>query len=615
MNDDDEEDLSRLNDLFQGLFSALRSRLGDAKWDDVDRAARAVLDDLKPPVQVAWDLAAPMGIPETHRVTSIGTAVRIAGHITDLRAAQLATLPDRNGATQRIEATCLQIEDRASNAIWSLDVIGPVLIDKLEALRRSGRVGEFLGIVVAVPVDLGRKRPDRVVGARSDFLLHIIDVRESTSALDLLSATSSERQWASDQLERLKGAGRAPRDWLLDAVVRGLGIVGLDDFPLLKDLLVFVVLQSLSVGEVGNAPARLNGLIVGPPSRGKKLCGLAARALNPVCSELSPGKVSAAGLVGASSHVDGSWRSRPGLLPRASSGVALLQDAHTWSRSLVAKIGAIFQEVIEDGSVRDSVAGGAVWEAQTALLIDMNRQAQAWGSGGTEAPLLDLIPLLMRLDLVAEIPEDPKAAWAVAGKMFRSTTNASRLEQEKWVRQARLMVATLRDRHDEVDIAPVLHMLEKLHWGFGNDLRAAGDRGELASRLTITMRRYVMASARGCARSVATVDDIHEAHKYCRLKVAFLEKHRVRMSECPDRHNIDEWLRGVEGQVVEPADLVIKYAKETGTTVDERTMRRHVQQGDGRRIGKGKYQMPKRTTGQPDNADDGPGRSQVPDGG
>jgi hypothetical protein len=511
----------------------------------------------------------------------------------------LASLPDGSGGFEKVEATCAQIQDRAGNTIWSLDIIGPELIGKLEAVRRSGANCQFLAIPVAVPLDLDRKRPDRVLGARSDFLLHVLDVRPASSTFDLLGATVTERTWALQKLDAFKGEGISPGDYLYDLTVKGLGIVGLDDLDVLCSLIRFAVLQAVSCGTVGNAPARLHGLIVGPPSRGKKLVGLAARALNPVCVELSPAKSSPAGLVGASSQRDGAWRSQPGALPRACSGVVLLQDAHTWTRNMLGRLGAVLQEVIEDGVVRDSVAGGGTWEAQTSLLIDMNRQAQAWGSSGREAPLLDLIPLLMRLDMIVEIPDDPNKAWDVAGKMYRANTNALHLDEQPWVREARLVVAALREHHDEIDLEPTLQLMEEVHAKIGERvLNDRHEKGDVAARLTVTMRRFVKAAARASGRSYASPNDVMRAYAYVRHKLDFLKANRVRLSGCPVRDDIDAWLASFDGQVVQPSDLADRYEEATGRAVDERTIRRHVQKWNAKRVGKGRYLLPTRTTGQ-----------------
>ena len=47
-----------------------------------------------------------------------------------------------------------------------------------------------------------------------------------------------------------------------------------------------------------------------------------------------------------------------GLLPQADGGVLLLQDAHAIGHSKIQQIAPILQELIEDGVVRDSTAGG-----------------------------------------------------------------------------------------------------------------------------------------------------------------------------------------------------------------------------------------------------------------
>src|ERR1019366_8980609 len=167
----------------------------------------------------------------------------------------------------------------------SLEVFGPKLLDKLQRARRVGLPVEFLGMPVAVPALLDTKRPDAKLGVdRYDIVFHLLDVRPSSSALNMIAATRDERQSAEERRVALMAQGRPPLDELTDELISNLAIAATDDFPLLRDLIEFTVLQSLATGRITHASGRLHLLLVGPPGQGKKLVGVAARALNPSCS-------------------------------------------------------------------------------------------------------------------------------------------------------------------------------------------------------------------------------------------------------------------------------------------------------------------------------------------
>lgn len=393
-------------------------------------------------------------------------------------------------------------------------------------------------------------------------------------------------------------------DHILDEVVRGLRVVALDQFPLLKTLLRFTVLQALSCGRLDHASGRLHAMVAGPPASGKKLIGLAGRALNPRWEEASAAKISAAGLVGASHHAAGGWQSQPGLIARADQGVVILQDAHAISQAELRRLGPVLQEVIEDGVVRDSVAGGVRRETAAALLIDLNRFAQlAAGPNGSaaEAALLLLRPLLSRLDLIVDIPADVERAWRVAGAMYRTIGAGSQtFENQPWVRHLRLLVGALRDRHPEIDLDPVRGGMEAAHEEIARQnahlFSTVPELGDIPVRLAITMARLVSASARSDDRSVASVEDLEEALTFVRLKLEFLRvavPDLARTADAAKRPEGDDAARERHaGQTVHVSDFAKTYAEATGDTISERTARRHLRRIGAVRRGPGLYLLP-----------------------
>jgi hypothetical protein len=597
----------RLRYLFVAFCSALLR--GKVPPERIAEIAREYIREVEQPSSVSWGSALPMSACAAKRVGNLQTPVRIFGYLAELRDPQIVEVPDDNGGWSRVNSTRARIVDVHGDSMWSLDVVGDHLIEKLQLLRQRAVPTEFLGIPVAMPMNLDARRADRTAGgARFDYVLHLVDLRRAGNAFDLLGASMKERAWAHDQLIKIHTEGSSPRRYLQDHLARGLGIVGLAEFTLLGDIIEFTVLQAVSCGRINVAPARLHGLIVGPPAQGKKLASLCARALNPVCSELSPAKATPAGLVGYSRQIDGSWRSEPGLIPQASGGVATLEDANFWDRQQLKRLGGVLHEIMEDGRVRDSVAGAAsTREAETALLIDLNRTSQVYSFGGgqAEAALLGQRPVLSRLDVIFEIPDDSDRAAQVARQMYATTArDQGSLDDQPWVREVRLVVAALREEFPKIDLVPVIPLLQQEHDRVISEGLLGDDVGSFITRLSITSRRLVTASARASGRSVATAEDVECAKRFVGYKLRFLQENRVRLSGCPVPA-IKEWLSKFAGQEVQPSDLADKYEEDTGLNVDERTMRRHVQHAGATKRGKARYLLPgvdgkpvKRTTGQ-----------------
>jgi hypothetical protein len=654
MIDDDRID-EALRGFFKSLLAYLAGRLkGKVSAEKIRRTATEVFEGLRDDFQLGnWQDALPVTVEQAKRKACLLRSVRIFAHVAELKDPQIViieseegedddegkpgpqerpattvrrndggdanardgensdgaadapggeTEPDDDVVPVQEEATCVRIRDLAGSEVWSLEVLGPELLDKLQDARRIGLPVEFLCMPIAVPALLDVKRPDAKLGIeRLDIVLHILDVRPSSSTLNMIAATHDERQDAEERRMALAADGRAPLDELTDALVDHLGIAATDEFPLLRDLVEFAVLQSLSIGRITHASGRLHLLLVGPPGQGKKLVGVAARALNPFCSELSAAKVSPAGLIGASHYASGGWASKPGLLPNAAHGVALLQDAHGWSEATVRQIGPILQEVIEDGVVRSAVAGGVERAAPVGLIIDVNRTAHldAGVARRPEAAILRLRPLLSRVDVIAEIPEDPDRAWRVGQRMYeRLVVHQEGAAEPPWVRPLRLLVATLRDRHPTIDLGPVRAAMEAVHERLHADnrdvLALLAEAGDIPTRLAISFGRLVAASARAHDRSVASEADVEVALKFLNLKLRYLKMHTAKpVSERPDvQESRQEWVRQKGGMSVSASDLATRYHHETGVEVSSRTIRRDFMALGAKRVGKDRWLLP-----------------------
>ena len=586
---DDASPETVLDRLLRAVFMAIRARFAsEVPKDTIDRMARQILNEFRESTEVAWESAEPVTVAGAKRISKLLHPVRLAGHVAELRDPQVVLAPDGHGGFSQIESTCARIEDREGMSIWSLHVAGEAIIDQLRATR--GCFAEFLGIVIAIPTTLDAKRPDATAGSR-DFLLHVVDVRASTSAFDLLAASAIERARGLELLRDLRQQGVSPLKLIAQTLIEQLHIVGLDKVPILSDLIEFAILQALSNGWISHAPARLHLLIVGPPARGKKLLQLVAQIVNPVSGTLSAARASAAGWVGASTHHDGRWTSAPGVLPRASGGVALLQDAHTIGAAELRQLTHVLAEVIEDGRARNSKAGGAEWDAAVSLMMDMNTDEQAWGVASGRPSLLHSRPLLSRLDVIVGLPRNDALAWGVAEEMYTARTRVARLEEEPWVRDLRLLVAALRDAHPEIDLIPMQEAARKVHRQLATADLFGGlpNSGDFATRLSISFQRLLAASARANDRNVATIEDVRRAAAFLLKKLTFLRELAAQVPQRPI--DLDTFLAQFAGRDVNPTTVAEEYTTATGKDVDERTVRRHLQK-HGRQVGHGRYRLP-----------------------
>ena len=604
--DEGAENAPDLSKLFKRMLWALvaffRDLFGSKFTTDVlDTLAETMLAKMKPYLKpVTWETATPARISSAQKLANLHRPLRIVAMLEEVGAPGTFEIDD-GGTPKQMETMPVKLVDAWGDTIPAIDVVGADLVDSVRERWRAGRPCEFLGVPVALPVRLNRKASDLGLNSgRNSFHFYVEDIRPSSSTLDYLGATNLERINATSTVEHLHSKKATPLEYLVEEVAENLKIVGMGQFHLLHDLLEFVALQALSVGRLDHAPARLNALIVGPPGRGKKLIGLAAKVLNPTCAELSAAKVSAAGLVGASYRTQEGWRSKPGALARAGEGVVWLQDAHGWSHAELSKIGPILQEVMEDGVMRDSVAGGERREAPAALLIDLNRHAHLGSvaeQAGTEAPLLCLRPLLSRVDLLVEIPADVQQAWGVAGNML-DTIAASRipLEQQRWVRELKIIVALLRDRHATVEIEKVRPLMKEVFASITEEnaplFEQMPQAGDVPARLAISFTRLVSASARSRDSSEASEEDVARAVRFLRMKLEFLKLNAPKTGGSTYGMSLEQFLSQFLGLEVASSEIAEQYKAASRMTVCERTVRRSIQRLGGVKTSKGCYHLP-----------------------
>ena len=596
--------MNNLDDFLKQVFAFLLRKLGEqVDRETALRVARRVLEDMHLGThETSWDSAQPVTVRTAKRRELMGTAIRISGQVAQLHDPEVISVPEADGTWTDAETTCVEIEDHAGSRVWALDVMGRALIDAVQQIHEQHAVAEFLGVMLLLPARVSSRRPETVSGDnRREFVFQVLGVRPSESAFDLLAASQEEREQASDLLDSLRRSSISPRDHLIARVVEGLRIVGLEELHVLRSTIDFAVLQALGVGRIGNSPANLHGLIVGPPGHGKKLPLLAAQALNPTAQVLSSSKCTPAGLVGASYRTDAGWRSTPGAIPRSAHGVLLMQDAHGWAPNDTRRMAPILQSVMEDGIVHDSVAGGRSWSAPVATIMDMNRTTHVDPrSRAPEAALLRVLPLLSRMDAILEIPADVERAWSMAARTYDGLSNESVPPlQQPWVRQARLLVAALRHAIPSVSTESVRSLMRDAHTQLFEKNRALlmGSPTEataLPMRLAVSFGRLVSASSRADGRAEAQPQDVDVALQFLTSKLEFMRLHGLTPSDqyANFKQKREDFVRRHAGTVIDPSDIATKYEQETGEAVSEKTIRRDLAQLGASRVGKSAYKLP-----------------------
>ncbi len=591
-----------MDEFFRQLYATLFARAPknvDPKviLDAAHRVARELRELCTRPA-VGWSGAEHSTIGRMYSESMLGRDVRVVAQVANMEKPFLLKIPtndDDGGSREQRLATALELVDERSDQIATLAILGEQLVQKIVDLRRSAGAVEFLGRVLTMPRSIDNNR--------EDFILQVFDAQRTTSALDLLGATTAEREWADSRLAELRNAGQSPIDYLERQLVENLHVVGLAEYPVLRQLLRFPILQSVSGGRLlDHTAGKLHLIVIGRPGSGKKLIGLAAACLNSRCGELSGAKITAAGLIGASYPTDSGWRSMPGIIPRADGGVVCLQDAHTVRPARLEDLAPVLQDLIEDGVLRDSVAGGVRREVDVGLVIDLNRKAQADSTahGQPEAAILRNNPLISRVDLVAEIPPDAERSWNVGGHLYGVLDGGKgRLYDQAWVRESRLLVAALRDRHRQVVVgSDVREEMLRIHEQIKKDneewIARTPEAGDIPARLSISFMRLVIASARAHDRSRADMEDLCEAQRFVNLKLTYL-KLRVReptRTPARDARRRDDFYRERAGRMVKPVDLAREWKEETDEEMSVKTFERDLKERLARWVRRGVYLLP-----------------------
>jgi hypothetical protein len=323
----------------------------------------------------------------------------------------------RLGQEKHLCTTLTFREVQGGDSMDSTPTVNTRLIKYLAEQKHEHHTFDVLGTVVLVPIFPFGER----------FHLLVQQVRPAESPPQMICAKRPEIAEARRTLTALKRKKASVYEYILAALVRGLGIQGLDGAPQLKDSLEGIIVQAFSDGWINNTSGKIHTLVIGAPAVGKKLLTEAAQCLNPAFEEAHPSKATAAGMCSTAVQENGAWRSKPGYLPLAHRGVFAVQDFHAVKDAQREKLLGIFNMVTEDGQVIDSTAARQKHAALTSIHLDTNKRTALFPDSQLRgdtivAKRLDVIripmTILSRFDFVIDIPRDVMRQMEISLAMY-----------------------------------------------------------------------------------------------------------------------------------------------------------------------------------------------------
>jgi len=475
---------------------------------------------------------------------NIGRMIKVRGTINDLLDPQPRYLMN-NGNDNLFDTTQFTLMDSKGESIDSTTIVGQEFHAHLQKLRSSGRPVEVHGTVVPIQLTSPQGKVKGCV-----YKLLPFTVEASDDPIQIIQTGNLEMKTVEALVDEIKGKPGRITGYIKNQLIKQIGIKGLENTPELDRCLDSMILQALSDGYQSerSLSLKLHSLVIGSPGVGKKLLTQCAKILNPVHTEGHATKLTVAGISGTSVYKNQAWHSSPGLIPLAHGGVFIVQDFHAVLNK--RDIMGVLSMVMEDGRVIDSTSARTTHLAQTAIHLDMNRQAQLYGKrdGSDHAPkpisTLDLgIPMnvLTRFDFIAEIPRDVERQMEVALSMQKGLIRSSSLAEEsvkaEQARELTTLVAFLRTRYAEIEIP------EKISARIAKKQRELLDMnrerlpeleilGDFQTRLSNSIVKMVFTITRANARNTATKADVDMAFHFARTKLEFLAQ--MESFETPD---------------------------------------------------------------------------------
>ncbi len=571
---------------------------GKLDLDDLRHTALAVIEDMS-------GGASPDDDPVRATVAAVRCQetllrpVRIVGHVSTYSAPRRTRVVEESGLSTTVDVARAQITDLDGESIDAV-VVGDDLVRKLQHHARASGRCEFVAVPIALPSRVNVKSPtDKAGWSPSDYVLHLVEIGRPATQLDLIGATDEERAEAERILAQLHDEGRSPFEFLVESVVREVGLIGYGDAVELTLGVDACVLQGMSFGRLDDSTsACIHIMIPGPPGCGKGELSRTARTVQPAYVDVAPGSFSTAGLIGASSRRNGEWTCEPGAIPCARGGVVIAQDAHAWSSSAVQKVAPVMQEAMQEGVVRKTTAGAAEFDACSSFLVDLNLPRQLARGGEIQisaGAIASVRPLLSRFDVILEFPEDAQRAWQLSRQMLLGSERQARVHAATTARLLKVLVAMLRDRHPWIDLSQVTEQMvrrfDELYEANRQLIETHPEAGDIPARLTVKMKRLVTAHARGQDRSVARPEDVDAIMPFVERTVAYLlgadgdrgipqdskSAAFAWMAVQRGEHSVEEW--------------TAQYNANARVVISSKTMERRLKEA-GAKVGHGRFRLP-----------------------
>jgi hypothetical protein len=545
-------------------YCDLLSRRGDLSWEYVEYHT---IVDLRDPLME-------------------GRAVKLRVHLERLLEPVVV-----DHAGQKHLATRMTFRDLdGADHVDTLFTINTPLIRELDHLKQEHHVFDVLATVCLMPSPSGEH-----------FRLLVHAMRPSHTPLQMIQATRAEIDQVEALLATLAQTKSSIFDYIYNALVRGLGLQGLEEASELSDSLEAVIVQACSDGEVGNASGKLHTLVIGAPAVGKKLLTEAARVLNPVFHEAHPSKATVAGVCSTAYQERGVWCSKPGYLPLAHRGVFAIQDFHAVKDMQREKLFGVFQMVMEDGRAIDATAARQQHPALTSIHLDMNKRSDLFPDSQLRgdtiiAKRLDDIrvpmTMLSRFDFIIDIPRDTQRQIEVALAMYDQPgliVGPVRPGQNPaaWARELQVLVAFLRTKHENVRFPPTIRDgMQRKHAEFGQENEALFGQhpwlSDFQTRLVNSAFKFAAAYARMNNRPEPLAEDIDSTFRLIRRKFEFLATLARTLQipqtwELPQRDEVAQWLTTrFAGQQMRTGDILQTYEDDFGQKLVRRTLERHL---------------------------------------
>lgn len=540
-----------------------------------------------------WDNVYTVSIREAMNEKYVGKAVKIHATISVISDPQPKELIPGG---RRITTVSLQLTDLDNDTLDCREIPYEKFKNKIQRFFDRKSFFIFKGTILSV-IDRSGGKPQRY------YIFYLDDIEERITAQDLIRLKPDASQRVSEIFQMYASTSGGIFTLIKDMLVRGLRIKGLDKARQLDKCVDFMIYQSMSQGVYKNNSMKLHSLVVGAPGEGKKLLVKIAQILNPVFREVSPVKVSLAGLIGNFEWGGRGAKSNPGDLPRASGGIFCMQDFHEATKNRL-QIQETFTQVMEDGVAIDSTSARTRHEAIASIHLDQNRQSQVNPSGRFNS-FTDInirTNLLSRFDFIIDIPPDQDRQFEVALSMLKNIGEMEATEEfslrPRWQRYLQVIVAYIRTyfRFTKPSRETEKYIREKLKQFIKGDDRYNNIPNGMMTRLAVSILKYAMAISTANLRTSVLAKDIDVAFEFIEEKLNFLTTINPldvvdsdAQPDAPPPPNRREFIRGhFNGQVVSPKEVHDFVSGNYPRPVDKKTISRDLKE-IGERKAHGKW--------------------------